>query len=113
MNNEVASLYGGESYPMAKSENKVSTSINYSSKEVQEEVPMDAIIKSKDISISIREIENGFLKTISTSIRYSVREKEEGGEMEEPEYGEDKYMYQTKTYYSKEKPIDISLKYDI
>ncbi len=113
MEKEIANLYGGENYPMAKSENKVSTSINYSSKEVQEEIPVDAIIKSKEISINIREIENGFLKTISTTTRYCVREKEEGGEMEAPEYEEEKWNYQTKTYFSKEKPIDISLKYDI
>jgi len=105
MNNEIANLYGSESYPTSKKENKVSTSINYSSKEVQEEIPMDAIIKSKEISISIREIENGFLKTVSTSTHYCIKEKD-GDE-------EDKYNYQSKTFYSKEKPIDVSLKYDI
>lgn len=113
MEKEIAGLYGGENYPTPRSENKVSTSINYRSKEVQDEIPMDAIIKSKDISINITEIENGFLKTINTSIRYCVKEKEEAGEMEAPEYEEEKYMYQSKTYYSKEKPIDISLKYDV
>lgn len=105
MEKEIAGLYGGESYPTPKSENRVSTNINYSSKEVQEEIPMDAIIKSKEISISIREIENGFLKTVSTNTYYCIKEKD-GDE-------EDKWNYQSKTYYSKEKPIDVSLKYDV
>lgn len=85
------------------------TSINYRSKDAVEEIPMGAVIKKTETNIDIREIENGWLKTINVYTSYSVMEKEEGEESEM----EDKWHSSSKTYFSKEKPIDIQMAYSV
>jgi len=99
-------LYGGVGMemdmPMQNKYVSPSVSFSYNPKERQEPIPMDAIIKKVDKSVSIREIDNGYIKRTCTSTYYEVAEKEDGEkEMEQ------KYHYEENETYYKEKPMDI------
>jgi hypothetical protein len=59
-------------------------------------IPKNAKILSKSVSVTVEEIENGFLISKSTDVKY---EREENTE----------YSYTTKRYYSKENPLEIDL----
>ena len=102
-------LYGGNS-PM-KNEivskyTEPNVSFSYTPKEQQEPIPMGAVIKKIEKNIAVRQIENGYIKSINTCICYEVAEKEEEGENEKHEM-EMKYHYSTTETYSTEKPMDI------
>jgi len=59
-------------------------------------IPKNAKILSKSISVIVEEIENGFLISKSTDIKYEHEKKTE-------------YSYTTKRYFSKENPLEINL----
>jgi hypothetical protein len=106
---EALRYYGKDNY--TESENKVvampktQTNISYSSKDIIEDLPPNAVVKSKEVSISVKEIENGYLRNVNVTTHYCIYETD--GEME------DKWHYSSKTYYMKEKPTDELLNYGI
>ena len=59
-------------------------------------IPKGAKILSKDVSVTVEEIENGYLVSKSTEVKYEYEKKTD-------------YSYNTKKYYSKENPLDINL----
>ena len=59
-------------------------------------IPKGAKILSKDVSVAVEEIENGYLVSKSTEVKYEYEKKTD-------------YSYNTKKYYSKENPLDIKL----
>jgi hypothetical protein len=102
----IREYYGSEKeVEMIKTEPQVQTSISYRSKDVYEPIPAGAEITRKSVNISVSEIENGFIKSVDVEIYYRI--KEDDGDWE------DKYAYECKKYYSKEKPVDIELTYAV
>lgn len=59
-------------------------------------IPKGVKILSKDVSVTVEEIENGYLVSKSTEVKYEYEKKTD-------------YSYNTKKYYSKENPLDIKL----
>lgn len=59
-------------------------------------IPKGAKILSKDVSITVEEIENGFLVSKSIEVKYSVDKRTD-------------YTYITKKYFSKENPLEIDM----
>lgn len=59
-------------------------------------LPSKAKILSKDTSISVEEIENGFLVCKSTEVKYEIDKRTD-------------YSYITKKYFSKTNPLEIDL----
>lgn len=76
-------------------------SISFTPKEKQQEIPEGAKIKSQTKQIYVSEIDNGYIISFDTTTCCEVQEKD--GEMEE------KYIYNNRRIYSKEKPLDIKL----
>lgn len=89
-------------------EPKVQTTITVRDKEVQRELPIGAIIVEENVEIMVDEIENGWIKTVNKYCRFKTVEMENG----EKEERYDSY-YNTKKYYSKNKPVDIELTYAV
>ena len=71
------------------------TRATFRSKEV-DTIPKGAKILSKDVSITVEEIENGFLICKSTEVKYEYEKRTD-------------YSYHTKKYYSKDNPLNINL----
>ena len=71
------------------------TRATFKSKEV-DTIPKGAKILSKDVSITVEEIENGFLVCKSTEFKYEYEKRTD-------------YSYHTKKYYSKDNPLNINL----
>ncbi len=71
------------------------TRATFKQKEV-DNLPKGAKILSKDVSVTVEEIENGYLVCKSTEVKYEYEKKTD-------------YSYNTKKYYSKENPLDINL----
>lgn len=71
------------------------TRATFKQKEV-DSVPKGAKILSKDVSITVEEIENGFLVCKSTEMKYEVDKRTD-------------YSYNTKKYFSKENPLDLDM----
>ncbi len=71
------------------------TRATFKSKEV-DTVPKGAKVLSKDVTITVEEIENGFLVCKSTEMKYEYDKRTD-------------YSYNTKKYFSKENPLDIDL----
>lgn len=71
------------------------TRASFKQKEVNN-IPKGSKILSKDISISVEEIENGFLVSKNIEVKYEKDKRTE-------------YSYHTKKYFSKENPLDIDL----
>ena len=69
---------------------------SFKSKEV-DNIPKGAKILSKDVSITVEEIENGFLICKSSDVKY------------EGKNGNTEYSYNTKKYFAKENPLDIDM----
>ena len=67
----------------------------FKQKEV-DNIPKGAKILSKDVSISVEEIENGFLVSKSTEVKYEFDKRTD-------------YSCHTKKYYSKDNPLDIDM----
>lgn len=67
----------------------------FKQKEV-DNIPKEAKILSKDVSVTVEEIENGYLVSKSTEVKYEYEKRTD-------------YSYNTKKYYSKENPLDINL----
>ena len=59
-------------------------------------IPKGVKILSKDVSVTVEEIENGYLVSKSTEVKYEYEKKTD-------------YSHNTKKYYSKENPLDINL----
>ena len=59
-------------------------------------IPKGVKILSKDVSVTVEEIENGYLVSKSTEVKYEYEKKTD-------------YTYYTKKYYSKKNPLDINL----
>jgi len=59
-------------------------------------VPAKAKILSKDVTITVEEIENGFLVIKSTEVKYQAGDRTD-------------YTYFTKKYYSKKNPLNIDM----
>jgi len=62
----------------------------------KEQIPKGATIIHTDEDIRVEKIENGFLITKNSDIKYSVKN------------GSTEYAYLTKRWYSKEDPLQIS-----
>ena len=79
---------------MEKEEN-----INYASFESKSnfKLPPGAVITKKSVSLTVEEIENGFIIRKSYDIDY------------ENDAGENSYKHFTKKWYSKENPMDIDM----
>ena len=71
------------------------TRATFKQKEV-DSIPKGAKILSKDVSVTVEEIENGYLVCKSTEVKYEYEKRTD-------------YSYNTKKYYSKENPLDINL----
>ena len=71
------------------------TRATFKQKEV-DSIPNGAKILSKDVSITIEEIENGFLVCKSTEIKYEYDKRTD-------------YQYHTKKYFAKENPLNIDM----
>lgn len=71
------------------------TRATFKQKEV-DSLPKGAKILSKDVSVTVEEIENGYLVCKSTEVKYEYEKRTD-------------YSYNTKKYYSKENPLDINL----
>ena len=71
------------------------TRATFKQKEVNN-LPKGAKILSKDVSVTVEEIENGYLVCKSTEVKYEYEKRTD-------------YSYNTKKYYSKENPLDINL----
>lgn len=71
------------------------TRATFKSKEV-DTIPKGAKILSKDVSITVEEIENGFLVCKSTEVKYEYDKRTD-------------YSYHTKKYFSKDNPLEIDL----
>ncbi len=104
MQDDILKYYGKET---VKNESvampKTQTRISYQSKDIIEDMPENVQIKSREVSISVQEIENGYLKNVNITTHYCIYETD--GDME------DKWHYSSKTYYMKEKPTDELLNY--
>ena len=73
------------------------TRATFKQKEV-DNIPKDAKILSKDVSITVEEIENGFLICKTTDIKKQKKDKD---------YTD--YSYVTKKYFAKENPLKIDM----
>ena len=73
------------------------TRATFKSKEV-DTIPKGAKILSKDVSITVEEIENGFLVCKSTEVKYEYDKRTD-------------YSYHTKNYFSKDNPLEIDLSF--
>jgi hypothetical protein len=71
------------------------TRATFKQKEV-DNIPKGAKIISKDVSITVEEIENGFLVSKSTEIKYEFDKRTD-------------YSYITKKFYAKENPLEIDM----
>lgn len=71
------------------------TRATFKQKEV-DSLPKGAKILSKDVSVTVEEIENGYLVCKATEVKYEYEKRTN-------------YSYNTKKYYSKENPLDINL----
>lgn len=67
----------------------------FKQKEV-DNIPKGAKILSKDVSITVEEIENGFLVSKSTEVKYEYDKTTN-------------YSYMTKKFYAKENPLEIDM----
>lgn len=67
----------------------------FKSKEL-DNIPKGAKILSKDVSITVEEIENGFLICKSSDVKYEGKNGTE-------------YSYNTKKYFAKDNPLDIDM----
>ena len=67
--------------------------VSFKSKE-KNSLPKGAIVKRKDVRITVEEIENGFIVSKSFDISYTIGDKND-------------YLYYTKKAYFKENPIKI------
>lgn len=72
------------------------TRATFIKKEV-DSMPKGAKILSKDVNISVEEIENGFLVCKNIEVKYEFEKRTN-------------YIYHTKKYFSKENPLSINLK---
>lgn len=71
------------------------TRATFKQKEV-DNIPKGAKILSKDVSITVEEIENGFLICKSTEMKYEYDKRTD-------------YSYNTKKYFSQENPLEIDM----
>lgn len=71
------------------------TRATFKQKEV-DNVPKGAKVLSKDVTITVEEIENGFLVSKSTEMKYEYDKRTD-------------YSYHTKKYFSKENPLEINM----
>jgi len=107
---EIRDFYGNNSVEKVevKEQPKTQTTITVRENEVKREMPPNAEIVEETIDIMVEPIENGWIKTVNKYCRFKVK-SEEG---EESEDYHDSY-YDTKRYYSKNKPVDIELTYAV
>lgn len=68
-------------------------------KEEKKPIPDGAEIISKNITTEVEEIENGFLTSVRTEIRYRIKSSKDT-------YGD--YWYETKKYYTEDDPLTVS-----
>jgi hypothetical protein len=98
-------MYGGMTQPsIIPNYIQPSVSFSFTPKDSVEPIPMGAVIKKVEKNISVRQIENGYIKSTHTCTCYEMKEKEEEGEESETEM---KYHYETTEVYSAEKPMDV------
>lgn len=71
------------------------TKATFKQKEI-DNIPKGAKILSKDVSITVEEIENGFLVCKSSEVKYEHDKRTD-------------YCYYTKKFFAKENPLDIDL----
>ena len=71
------------------------TRASFKTKEI-DTIPDGAKVLSKDVSMNVEEIENGFLISKSTEVKYAYD-------------GRTDYSYNTKKWFSKENPLEIDM----
>ena len=71
------------------------TRATFKQKEV-DNIPKGSKVLSKDVSITVEEIENGFLVSKSTEVKYEYNKKTD-------------WCYHTKKFYAKENPLEIDM----
>jgi len=71
------------------------TRATFKQKEI-DNIPKGAKILSKDVSITVEEIENGYLVSKSIDIKYEYDKKND-------------YSYITKKYFAKENPLELDM----
>lgn len=59
-------------------------------------IPKGAKVLNKEVSISVEEIENGFLISKSVEVKYEIEKRTD-------------YSYYTKKYFAKENPLEIDM----
>lgn len=72
-------------------------SATFKQKEI-DNIPKGATILSKDVTITVEEIENGFLICKSINVKYQKKDSD---------YND--YSYVTKKYFAKENPLEIDM----
>ena len=73
-------------------------SFSFREKRPYESVPEGAKILSKNVSVDVREIDNGYIKCTNTEIHYSIQEGDDVN---------DRWCYNSDEFYYSEKPMDI------
>lgn len=73
----------------------INVTTKYKTKE-KSTLPKGAIVESKEVSVEVEEIENGFLITKKTEYKYRMKDKD---------YSDWKTCY--KKYYNKTNPVEI------
>lgn len=71
------------------------TRATFKQKEV-DSIPSGAKILSKDVSVTVEEIENGFLVSKSTEVKYENDKRTD-------------YSYNTKKFFSKDNPLELDM----
>lgn len=71
------------------------TKATFKQKEI-DNIPKGAKILSKDVSITVEEIENGFLVSKSNEVKYEYEKRTDR-------------CYYTKRYFTKENPLDLDM----
>ena len=71
------------------------TRATFKQKEI-DNIPKGAKILSKDVSVTVEEIENGFLVSKSTEVKYEYDKRTD-------------YSYHTKKYFAKDNPLELDM----
>lgn len=98
-NTNTSMLYGSNELPLSVSYIQPRESFSYQPKEVTEPIPIGAKINSVEKNVTVRQIENGFIKVVNICTCYEIKEGDGDSDT--------RYHYSTKETYSTEKPMDV------
>lgn len=77
-------------------------SVRFSTDNGKEKIPEGATILKKDVSVSVEEIENGFIISKSFDVKYLQKDNDGDGD------GQTGYAYYTLKWYSEDNPLSIN-----